>query len=291
MNRADAVTEAHTELLGDGVLMVIGIWATSVGKVEHEVRYVPGDEVNSVEAIGKLAQSVIDLGSLDVAQANIRSLCRSLNFNEFIDSHMPINSTLADLERAVEYTASCWRRMSDKSLPLPESYDSFLNLTRFSMNGRSLIVTTDGCPGLAPENTKPGDKICVILGCPSPLILREETPSHYAIVGECYVDGIMNGELLLGQLPSKWKLVKKWFPEYQETHFAFLDQNTGETQVDDPRLWSLPLGWQTEAHPRQNAWNWYSSDNTGEIPGYVDPRLRPAALRDRGIDIQEIKLV
>lgn len=291
MSRADAVSEAHTQWLGDGVLMVNGIWATSVGKVEHAVRHIPGDEVNSVEAIGKLAQSVLDLGCLDVAQGKIRSLCRSLNCNEFIDSHIPTNSRLADLERAVEYTASYWRRMSDNSLPLPESCDPFLNLTRVSMNGRSLIVTTDGCPGLAPENTKPGDKICVILGCPSPLILREETPSHYAIVGECYVDGIMNGELLLGQLPSDWKLVYKWFPEYQEIHYAFLDQDTGETQVDDPRLWSLPLGWHTEAHPRQNAWNWYSNDNTDEDPGYVDPRLRPAALRDRGIDIQEIKLI
>ena len=61
--------------------------------------------------------------------------------------------------------------------------------------------------GLAPQGSKHGDLVCVILGCPVPLLLRlveegkgnpqasKEGSQRYRLLGECYVDGFMNGEV------------------------------------------------------------------------------------------------
>ena len=62
--------------------------------------------------------------------------------------------------------------------------------------------------GLAPQDSKHGDLVCVILGCPVPVLLRpvEEGKDYpraskvdsqrYRLLGECYVDGFMKGEVM-----------------------------------------------------------------------------------------------
>jgi hypothetical protein len=56
-----------------------------------------------------------------------------------------------------------------------------------------LFTTVSGHVGIGPSPCQPGDKVVVIFGCASPLVLRS-MGSHYELVGECYVHGIMHGE-------------------------------------------------------------------------------------------------
>ncbi|KAK8201969.1 hypothetical protein M8818_005494 [Zalaria obscura] len=59
------------------------------------------------------------------------------------------------------------------------------------------LLTSDGFIGVAPENTKYGDVICVLVGCPEPMILRKVADGdkeHYVVVGSCWVAGAMQGE-------------------------------------------------------------------------------------------------
>jgi hypothetical protein len=62
---------------------------------------------------------------------------------------------------------------------------------------RRLVVLDTGHFGLAPVTVEPGDAVYVILGCSIPVILRcvPET-SHYAVIGECYVEGFAQGEAI-----------------------------------------------------------------------------------------------
>ena len=73
--------------------------------------------------------------------------------------------------------------------------------------GRALFITDDGVIGLAPNMTRPEDKLCVIHGCRVPFIIRriEEQKveiaegvkvlqSQHVLVGECYAHGFMKGE-------------------------------------------------------------------------------------------------
>jgi hypothetical protein len=60
-----------------------------------------------------------------------------------------------------------------------------------SGSGRTII-------GIVPQETKVHDKICILYGCSVPVVLREHRHECvgrcWQLVGECYVDGLMDGE-------------------------------------------------------------------------------------------------
>ena len=61
-----------------------------------------------------------------------------------------------------------------------------------------LIRGLSGRIGLAPPRTKPSDKIVVLFGCSSPLLLVEDKNrhGHFRIRGEAFVHGFMFGEAI-----------------------------------------------------------------------------------------------
>jgi hypothetical protein len=60
---------------------------------------------------------------------------------------------------------------------------------------RRFFVGSGEIMGMAPESALEGDIICIPLGCPHPMILRQ-FDAHYIIVGEAYVDGYMYGKAM-----------------------------------------------------------------------------------------------
>jgi hypothetical protein len=73
----------------------------------------------------------------------------------------------------------------------------------FSVLGRRLCVTGKGYFGILPRLSEEGDLICIFSGAPNPFVLRPLADSRiyyqgmkvYQLVGVCYMDGIMLGEL------------------------------------------------------------------------------------------------
>ncbi|CAH0017910.1 unnamed protein product [Clonostachys rhizophaga] len=73
---------------------------------------------------------------------------------------------------------------------------------------RTLFTTSDGYLGLGPSTMAPGDAVYVIAGGCTPFILRErpgditsssdepEAKPEYSLIGEAYVHGLMNGEIM-----------------------------------------------------------------------------------------------
>ncbi|KAL9073037.1 MAG: hypothetical protein Q9157_004894 [Trypethelium eluteriae] len=61
---------------------------------------------------------------------------------------------------------------------------------------RRLVGTQNGRVGLAVAAVKEGDAIFVLKGCGMPMVLRPTISGRWTLVGECYVHGIMNGEVL-----------------------------------------------------------------------------------------------
>lgn len=54
--------------------------------------------------------------------------------------------------------------------------------------------------GFAPKNTKRDDIICILFGCSVPVVLRKVKDSeNYEFIGECYVNGMMDGEAVRAQ--------------------------------------------------------------------------------------------
>ena len=69
--------------------------------------------------------------------------------------------------------------------------------------GRRICNTQRGCIGIIPPNSQTRDRICVFSGAPTPFLLRPSVDlcpdgsqrTAYELVGACYINGIMQGEL------------------------------------------------------------------------------------------------
>lgn len=67
----------------------------------------------------------------------------------------------------------------------------------------------------------------MILGCQSLSILRSNDAKNYTVVGEFYIDGLMDGEALLGALPSNWQRVYRHFPDLGQSYDGLINTQTG----------------------------------------------------------------
>ncbi|KAK8113326.1 heterokaryon incompatibility protein-domain-containing protein [Apiospora sp. TS-2023a] len=73
------------------------------------------------------------------------------------------------------------------------------------MMGRCFFITKNGKLGMGTGFLDTDDIICVPFGCCTPIILRKEGDSdEYRFIGDCYVDGYMNGEVI-----QQWKDAKE----------------------------------------------------------------------------------
>jgi hypothetical protein len=61
---------------------------------------------------------------------------------------------------------------------------------------RRFGITRTGYMCLAPRDVMPGDVVCVLHGGDVPFALRPHDGNRYGLVGECYVQGLMNGEAM-----------------------------------------------------------------------------------------------
>jgi hypothetical protein len=66
---------------------------------------------------------------------------------------------------------------------------SFFTTLQHTLNNRRFFTTSRGLTGLGSCRTEPGDRVILFSGAEMPFIVRGET-----LLGEAYVDGIMNGE-------------------------------------------------------------------------------------------------
>jgi hypothetical protein len=106
------------------------------------------------------------------------------------------------------YTMTCYTQKSFPAMPVdpklvlfeeetPNPSDETTRLAVFenylhSFKGRRFLITDDGMLCLGSGCASGGDLICVLLGCSTPVILRE-CEGYYAYVGDVYADGYMHG--------------------------------------------------------------------------------------------------
>ena len=55
------------------------------------------------------------------------------------------------------------------------------------------VETISGYLGLAPQGTLGGDIICILEGCPVPVVLGE-VDTHFVFVGTSFIEELMDGE-------------------------------------------------------------------------------------------------
>ncbi|KAL8942667.1 MAG: hypothetical protein Q9216_001521 [Gyalolechia sp. 2 TL-2023] len=217
-------------------------------------------------------------------------ICRTLCLNEFADRYEPVNDKHVDFKTTVIRLL----KLTDPLMEVPDEYliESVGFLDAFLKNtiGRAIISTEEGHFGLAPKNCQEGDCIAILLSCQSPMILRPEPPGEFLVIGECYIHDFMDGEAFLGPFPKDWQRVFRYDEATQSTRDAFIDRDRDICQIEDPRLGPLPEGWFVQEHSMQHLFTRYG-DSTRGFASIFDPRMMSTALRRRGIELKEFKLV
>ncbi|KAK3987186.1 heterokaryon incompatibility protein-domain-containing protein [Cladorrhinum sp. PSN332] len=109
--------------------------------------------------------------------------------------------------------------------------------------GRAFVTTEEGYFALAPEQTQPGDIICVLFGHHDTVVLRKIENGRYRVVGECFCFGLVFGEAIYGRLPDVWVRVTEYDYSPSTYRLVYRNRNTGESSPNDPRLEGKNIRW------------------------------------------------
>lgn len=259
------------ELYANDVLRVAVVM---VGTIQHhngiQVQW-GWDTWELYEELRRLLIHLILPETTIIDDIKIESFARSLVCNRFSEVFEPPDKSYPTIESGKSVVQ---KMLSDVDQFKPGNFTKdetkLLHMTK-DIIGRQIFKTADGQFGVAPE-AKSGDQICVLLGCESPMILRETQDGKFLVVGPCLMQKAIDGDSLLGPLPDHMRTLSS----QEIPMFIWKDSRTGSLSYVDPRLESL---------------------NTDL--GYFDPEFRgfrkytlpPELLREEGVDITYFDLV
>jgi hypothetical protein len=141
---------------------------------------------------------IVDFATFCINSLNDRSSVHPL-FGEWYAASKALQIGPYTLE---ELTIGVCAQMPQVPIDLHDTSDWESFLSRFCDTtikmSRRLIVSKKGLVGMAPLQSEKDDLICILYGCSVPVLLRQKGPTNeYELVGECYVDGYMNGQILV----------------------------------------------------------------------------------------------
>jgi hypothetical protein len=124
--------------------------------------------------------------------------------------------------------------------------------------------------------------------------LRQTFDGLFRVVGECYIQGMMDGEPLLGEFPSLWKIQPSGNSD-SSLDPIFWNSGTNTISQEDPRLGDLSEEWDRIEHDEWRADEpFYISKHRNKLTGDLinsDPRMLPEALMARGVKLEKFRLV
>jgi len=243
-SRASGLLAAYWTQPTPGLLKIAGI---SIGSVKHMV----GHDVVSSSTCEHIAAEIYRLVSQvrplsdTVAQhlSFLTSFTRTLFLDRFSELYTPPGGfpSLADSLRLVEKLASA---SGDNEVIKQIAAESTAALTRcrFYLQGNKFLVTDDGSLAIGPASSDLGDRICVLLGCDRPMLLRPDPEGSYLVVGACFLSHVQFGEAILGPIPASFQPQRRWDVQVNDWKDGFYCLASGEFILEDPRLKNFGSG-------------------------------------------------
>jgi hypothetical protein len=177
---------------------------TDPSRWQNEVRQTAHD--HGIPLIDTLYRNCCDAAGYDVEQNNCFSMTLVQGWDgrvSAVQAHQPAYRSylaavrlLAQLHRGASSVTEITDHasVSDDDIDVIGQLKFEYNLS--CSNNRRLAVTSKGRIGLFPKLAEAND-ICVLIpGCKTPYVLRKSSTDRYNLIGDCYVHGIMQGELL-----------------------------------------------------------------------------------------------
>lgn len=171
-----------------------------------------GENICFSDAWNTLSRTFLLPGTTCNEADRLQAMCRTLIHDTFNGRTRIIASSVSQAVTWLQDSKSVQRIAkipTHKVVDAAFSADQMINqLERSSNDSRSLFETTGHRFGSFCGHVRPGDKICLLYGGRLPFILREagmvnlstndgriaETQAYRLIGGECYVDGLVDGE-------------------------------------------------------------------------------------------------
>ena len=127
------------------------------------------------------------------------------------------------------------------------------------------------------------------------MILRPSSTvsGGFEIVGWCFIWGLADGEGLLGPVQRPWKAMAH-LNEHTIIEPMYLNTDKNTKTQEDPRLIELPKQWERIDLERTPDDPLLFAPHQNKLTGEVinsDPRLLPEELRERGVKLEEFRLV
>ena len=282
---ADAFTGATFHNVGE-VLEVRGVFVDTIQYLSGPIPRHP----STLEARAFVNQHLsphLCAGSYMSGYSKVEAAVRLLLHDQFAARYPSLD--VSTLEHLIQQYVGLY-----SGQPEPESSfddDELLGIL-YITHAAYATTTRHGCIGWIPSDSKRGDVVAVLLGCYTPLILRPNaTDGTFTVLGQAYIQGLMDSEALLGPLPHGWRVQERETERYSV--YEFVNPEDGEAVLEDPRLGDLPAEWQqVELYPdledpsKRGQW---VHRQTGQVM-CTDPRLLPHALEARGVDLRTIRL-
>ncbi|KAK6441725.1 hypothetical protein LTR95_002033 [Oleoguttula sp. CCFEE 5521] len=195
---------------------------------DPSVLHLVGREVATVEEVSPVFDFEIpDGNNIQEWQAIVCEISKKCRYGEPADLDKILFSVLTARQRTEDDVAfrsgtaalrQRWRSLADQEDGVvastfeeqePISWALAIGADQVCDN-RRVLRTSDGRLGIGPRVTKKGDMITVLLGCAAPYVMRKHDNNQYRLVGDCYLYGVMHGQLTGGTEQ----------PEYEHRSFA-----------------------------------------------------------------------
>ena len=279
--RASGYCEAVARYQGNGVLSAAGVIFETVSSVQemifqHTYKGQPTYQ-EIADMIQRLTPPKIEHLSYVAGGSLVDAFCRTLICNKFCNEYGSPDATSPKFEESPEFVLA-FNLDKNEKFNVSLNTKKFLSSVGFCCSKRSFIITEEGYIGIAPNATKPGDRVCVLFGCRTPMLLRKTSGLKSQVVGECYIDGVMDVEAFLGPLPDGFASVSLWNSDKSFYDYVFVDKQTGKIQYNDPRI-------VVNEKMLKEGNKFIQSDGSAGV------NLTPDLLKQRGVNVQTFDLV
>jgi len=277
----------HAEVFFDKEVMhVTGVVCGTVKSTDVVCEDVKQSYISTMDEIARLLSFLPKTISMS-------RFCRVLCANLFSGLLHPALEIYPNLEQSVADLDEALNIYGLRPQALINRLSRYFYWCQTYLSGKSLFLTKENQLGIGPNDMQENDIVVVLLGCEALMILRPAGSGQYQVVGEAYLEGFADTEALLGPLPKNIDGV--WHAEPTSSGLRYwrcIDRRTNKILDEDPRigprLGSLPAGWRKEKHSVNG--QPYFVDGEGNST-WFDPRIKPDALRERGVKLQVFELI
>ena len=184
----------RTSIYGSDSATKEAFWRTLVANTDRSGQSAPAEYRTVLDpSIWKVGINGVDnniYGLKDFYQRNKSLLIFDQTLSHLI--HGPKKSMAQHMERSMKTTGRLLRAT-------PVQRDALVRAMRI-LAWRRLVTTHGGYLGLVPAGAIAGDVVAMLVGCDVPLLLRPVAPKGeesdgFTLIGECYVHGVMSGEV------------------------------------------------------------------------------------------------